>query len=337
MEETRGNRRHEVYGIGHAVVVLLFKQGPETFESHGVRKGEMAHVNRRSLVSILRKSPERPDYTGFGGSVGNTIIALSLLGVDCVYSSVVGEDEFGVLSRKEIRTSGATPLLRTAPGRPTGVCVVLVSNDGERTLITELGASANFGPKDVHERTIANSRWLLVEGYLLTVPTGKQTAKGAIESAVRCGTRVALTLSSNTAAEIVRQDLTWYSSHCNLFFGNHREAAVLTGCKTNSETMRVLQKLPVTTIVTLSGNGAYVVREGRVQMIPINRAQALDATGAGDAFAAGYLFGELRGMPLHQCATMGHHLASVVISRFGPHIMRNEIDLNGLLCPLMMQ
>ncbi len=322
----------DVVGIGNALVDVLSHQDDEFVARLGVAKGAMTLVDTERSAELYELVDQRTTLSG--GSAANTVIGVSSLGGAAGYIGRVSEDDLGDVFVRDMADLGITYNTPRAPTiDPTGRCIVFITPDGERTLNTFLGASNGLTPDDVDLALVASSRIVFLEGYLWDPPQAKVAMRQA--AAVRAeGHRVALTLSDPFCVERHRQSfLDLIDDHVDILFANHVELMALFEVDDLDRAVDEVRGRVDLAAVTRNADGSLLVTEDRVVDVaaePVDR--VVDATGAGDLYASGVLFGLSRGLDLETCGRLGSIAAAEVISHVGP---RPEVELAGLVGHLL--
>ena len=269
-----------------------------------------------------------------GGSCANTIAGIASLGGRTAYLGKVADDQLGEVFTHDIRAAGVgfdTPALRG--GAPTARCLILVTPDAQRTMNTFLGACRELGPDDVDEKLIARSRVTYMEGYLWDPPLAKQAFLKASQIARQAGRKTSLSLSDPFCVERHRSEfLELLGAHVDIVFANERELCALYQVQHLPEALAAVRGRCEIVVVTRSEHGSVVLageQTFEVAAHPVEK--VVDTTGAGDLYAAGFLFGYTRGRPLARCAQLGSLCAAEVISHFGA---RPEASLSSLASAL---
>jgi sugar/nucleoside kinase (ribokinase family) len=307
----------DVVGIGNAIVDVIAPAEDAFLAKHGMTKGAMMLVDERRAQVIYAQMA--PSTISSGGSAGNTIAGIASLGGRTGYIGKVRDDEFGRAFRHDITAVGAifrTPAVNEGPG--TAQCLILVTPDGQRTMNTYLGACANLLAEDVDEELIGAARFTYLEGYLYDEPSAKHAFARAAEIAHRAGRQVALSLSDVFCVERHHRDfLQLVEHHVDVLFANEGEIVALfeSPLTTALERLRGMTRLAT---VTRGAEGSLVVSPTEILEIeaePVER--VIDTTGAGDLYAAGFLFGLSRDATLRQCGRLGSIASAEIISHFG--------------------
>jgi sugar/nucleoside kinase (ribokinase family) len=326
--------RFDVVAIGNAIVDVMAPAHDDDIARLDLAKGGMTLVDEPRAHELYAAMGPAREISG--GSAANTLAGLAALGASCGFIGQVADDQLGDVFAHDIRASGiafATPARNGQPA--TARCLIFVTPDGQRTMNTFLGAS-QFLPADaLDERVIADAKVLYLEGYLWDPEEPRRAMRRAIEAARSAGRKVAFTLSDGFVIARHGDDFRALiaAGEIDILFANEHELAALTGLDDFDAGIAALAGQIPTLVVTRSEKGAHAVSGGEhatVAAAPV--AQVVDTTGAGDLFAAGFLFGHVRDLPLAICLSLGAACAAEVISHYGA---RPEADLKALVAPLL--
>jgi sugar/nucleoside kinase (ribokinase family) len=250
-----------------------------------------------------------------GGSAANTARILGMLRIETGFISCVGNDEHGELFTRDMRELGATPLV-TRSDKATGTAMTFVTPDAQRTFAVHLGASLEYREEDLPLKEIKNAEFLYVSSYLLEDPN----LRAAAIAAMRAAKKVALDLSDPSLVtrnkELLREVV---AEHVDIVFANEGEAEAFTG-KSPEDALLDLAELCDIAIVKLGAEGSLLKQGGTITKVAAHVVEAVDTTGAGDAYAAGVLYGLLKGEPLARCGQRGAILAAEVIQHMGARL-----------------
>ncbi|TCM82570.1 adenosine kinase [Rhodovulum steppense] len=320
---------YHVVGIGNALVDILAHAEDAFLETHGIEKGIMQLIDMERAVELYGRVGPAQEISG--GSAANTIAGIARLGGRTAYVGKVKDDQLGAIFAHDLRAQGAHYTTRPAPKDTegeTGRCIVLVTPDGERSMNTYLGVTEHLTPADIDERQMAGAEWIYLEGYRFDGPESHEAFARAIGAARAARGRVSLTLSDPFCVErhreafrrMIREDV-------DLLFANRAEILSMYETEDFSEALsRAAAEIDIVAC-TDSENGAHVLAEGQHWHVPAVPTQVVDATGAGDLFAAAFLWGLTHGHDLETCGRMGCVAASEIISHIGA---RPEADLSAL-------
>src|SRR6476661_69576 len=321
--------KYDVLGIGNAIFDILVQTDERFLKDHGMVKGGMALIDEARAASIYRDMGPAVEMSG--GSAANTIVGVASLGARAAFVGKVRDDQIGGLYTHDIRAAGVAFETRPASDGPaTGCSYILVTPDGERTMNTYLGAAQNLTPADIDEKQIAAARWTYLEGYLWDPPHAKEAFRKAAGIAHGAGRKVALTLSDAFCVDRYRDEFRalMRSGAVDLIFANEAELKSLYQTSDFDSAVTALRDEVKLAAVTRSEKGCVVIsRESHdsVSAAPIDK--FVDATGAGDLFAAGFLTGLARDQDHRNCARLGAIAAAEVIQHLGA---RPETSLKAL-------
>ncbi|MDP9056558.1 MAG: adenosine kinase [Pseudomonadota bacterium] len=322
--------RFDVIAIGNAIVDVMAPCDDALVAQLAMAKGGMTLVDTpRALALYDAMGPAREIS---GGSAANTLAGIAALGGCCAFIGQVADDQLGQVFAHDIRAAGvefSTPPRGQDPS--TARCLIFVTPDGQRTMNTYLGASQFLPAAALDESLIADAAVLYLEGYLWDPEEPRNAMRKAIAAARRAGRKIAFSLSDAFVIARHGDDFRKLiaSGEIDLLFANEAELAALTGLDdVDAAIAELAPQLPVL-VVTRGAMGAVAVSAGERADVPAHAvAQVIDTTGAGDLFAAGFLFGHVRGKPLAECLTMGAICAAEIISHYGA---RPEADLRELV------
>lgn len=325
----------DVAGIGNAIVDVLAHATDDQLTAMGLAKGVMTLIDSQQADSIY--SAMAPGLECSGGSAGNTMAGFAALGGRGAYIGKVRDDQLGEVFRHDIRASGVsfdTPAATT--GAPTARCLILVTPDAQRTMQTYLGACVDLGPEEIDPAVIASASVTYLEGYLWDQPRAKEAFLKAADIAHQAGRKVALSLSDPFCVGRHRDSfLDLVSGHVDLLFANEAEIMALYQSANFDDALRSVRGHCDIAALTRGEKGSVVVAGDDVITVGAERiTQLVDTTGAGDLYAAGFLFGYTRGADLGVCARLGGLCAAEIISHFGA---RPEEPLKDLVAARLPQ
>jgi len=314
----RARASSDVLGIGNAIVDVLSRTDDDFLKARGITKGAMLLIEEDRAASLY--ADMGPGVEMSGGSGANTIAGLASLGGAGSFIGKVRDDQLGDVFTHDIRSIGVE--FRTAPatdGPSTARCLVLVTPDGERTLNTFLGACSGLGPDDVDETQVTAAKVTYLEGYLWDPPEAKEAFLKAARLARKADRDVAITLSDPFCVERHREEFLHLVRHeVNVVFANEAEIKSLYQVERFDDALQAAKRDCGLAVITRSAAGC-VIADGNdvhvVEAVKVDR--VVDSTGAGDLFAAGFLFGLTHGRELADCGRLGALAAAEVISHVG--------------------
>jgi sugar/nucleoside kinase (ribokinase family) len=319
-------KTYQVIGIGNAIVDVFSPADDSFLELMGIGKGIMQLVEKERgelLYGAMKERVQAP-----GGSVANTLAGLGNLGLTTGFIGRVHDDALGRFYARDMALKGTDFVNAPVAGGdlPTSRSMIFVSPDGERSMNTYLGISSELGPEDVADEVAGRAELLFLEGYLYDKPKGKQAFERAAHLCQAGGGRAGIALSDPFCVERHRGDFRRLVKDLDFVIGNEHEWCSLyqTDLSTALEQAAADAGLVV---CTRSGDEVIVVRGDEQAVVPVHRVVPVDATGAGDLFASGFLYGIATGQSLAVCGRMGCVAAAEVISHYGA---RPEADLKAL-------
>ena len=320
-----------VYGIGNALVDVQAQVPDDLLAKIGYDKGVMTLVDDAVQVRVLSELGDIDTHRCAGGSAANTILGVQQLGGTTAYAGKTAADELGEFFLKDLRAAGVTIEVPPADGGHTGTCVVLITEDAERTMLTHLGVSATLGEADIVGRDLSAAEWVYVEGYLFGTPDNQAAARAAIRAAKQAGAKVALTVSDPFLVNAFKADfLELIGGAVDLLFCNLEEARGLTGQESARDCAAQLAALGPRIALTMGAEGSLLVDPLGLEHVPGVPVKAIDTTGAGDMYAAGILYGLTNGLEWEQAGRVGSLAAAKVVSQLGARlaepIARIEIE-----------
>ena len=327
------NAKFDVTAIGNAIVDVLAKADDALLVKHNLPKGGMSLIDAETaerLYSIMGPGVERS-----GGSAGNTIAGIAALGGRTAYIGKVADDQLGDVFDHDIRAVGVTydtPRLRG--GLPTARSLIFVTPDAQRTMQTFLGAATQLGPEDVNMNYITASKVLYLEGYLWDQALAKKAMQEAAIKAQQSGVKVSLTLSDSFCVARFRDEfIDLVEHHVDILFANESEILSLYQVQNFDDALQHVRQHTEIAALTRSEKGSVVVNRGEVHVIDaVKGVNVVDTTGAGDAYAAGFLYAYTQGRDLATAGRLGGVMAAEVISHMGP---RAEADVKALAAKVL--
>ncbi len=327
-------KRFDVFGMCNALFDLQAEVSDDLLGQVGLGKGGMTLLSDDEQKAIVPQVYRHIVNTESGGSGANTMIGVAQLGGKTAFTSRVGKDEHGRAYRAGLAKQGVEPNLGEGETGETGVCLILITPDAQRTMGTYLGLSQGLEPDDVDTKGIADSQYLYVTGYLWDTDNQKDAVLHAMKAAKDAGVMVAFSLSDPFCVYRHKADFReLLQNYVDVVFANREEALAITD-ETDVETAAL--KLAAMTgglaAVTSDKDGSLLVRGDSVLRVPVYPVTALDTTGAGDMYAAGILHGLTIGLPLVKTGQIASYVAAQVVARIGPRLP--EVDraaIEGIL------
>jgi sugar/nucleoside kinase (ribokinase family) len=318
----------DVVGIGNAIVDILVPSDDQFLSKHDLRKGTMALVDEARAEALYRATGSGVEMSG--GSCGNTMAGIASFGGKGAYVGKVRNDQLGDVFAHDMRAIGVK--FDTAPltkGPSTARCLILVTPDAQRTMNTYLGACVELGPEDLDPDLVAAAQVTYLEGYLFDPPRAKEAFRRAAKTAHDAGRKVALSLSDPFCVDRYRDEFRdLVANHIDILFANEAEICSLYQVNDFEQAVNHVRGKTEIAALTRSELGSVIVTRDREHLIPIAPAErVIDSTGAGDLYAAGFLYGLTNGKDLTGCGKLGSLAAAEVISHYGA---RPETPLKDL-------
>ncbi len=317
----------DILGIGNAIVDVLARARDDFLAAEGLDKGAMRLIGPAEAEGLYGRMG--PGVESSGGSAGNTCAVAAALGARVGYLGKVADDALGQVFAHDIRAAGVH--FPTAPlqgGAPTARCLILVTPDAQRTMNTFLGACVAFSPADVDAAEVARAKVTYLEGYLFDPPAAQEAFRAAARAAHAAGRQVALSLSDAFCVERHREAFRQLvREEVDILFANEAEVTALYQTGFEAAAAQAAEEVALVAL-TRSERGSLILAGGERHEVAAAPATVVDTTGAGDAYAAGFLAALTRGLPLPDCGRWGSIAAAEVISHFGA---RPQADLKALV------
>jgi len=333
----------DVCAIGNALVDVVAQTSDDFLKEQGIPKGGMTLVDVDQSATLYNMIG--PTIQMSGGSAANTIAGLASFGGAGAFMGKVKADQLGAVFRHDLHSQKVHFSTTSSPedrrlviqpvtterrqGAPTGRCIILVTPDAQRSMSTYLGAAVEFGPDDVQPDVIRRSKITYLEGYLFDPPQAKQAFYLAARTAADAGCRLALTLSDVFCVERHRAEfLAFIREHVDILFSNHNELLALYETQDLQAAIEHVRKDCALAVTTRSEKGALITSGAdTIQVDAATVDNVVDTTGAGDLFAAGFLYGLTHGRDLATAGRIGALAAAEIISHFGPRPQHKLSDL----------
>jgi len=304
----------KVLGIGNALVDILTRiEKDDLLEGFGLPKGSMTLVDLDTSNYIHAETAGMPKTKASGGSAANTIHGLAHLGIETGFVGSVGDDDMGKFFKKDMQVNKITPILfRTM--NETGRAMALISKDSERTFATYLGAAIDLSVEDISHELYEGYDYLYIEGYLVQ---NKEMFEKALRLASNEGLKICLDLASYN---VVEENVSFFKSllekYVNILFANEEEIKALTGLSPESGANEIKDLVDIV-VIKMGAEGSFCISDQGTVRIGVRPSNPIDTTGAGDLFAAGYIYGHIQGLGPEICGKMGSILAGRIIELFG--------------------
>ena len=325
---------YDVYGLGNAIVDIELRVSDDELLMLGLKKGLMEFATHEEQEHVIQLLKAHVKNEAAGGSTANTMVGVAKFGGSPCFIGKVGSDGNGNLYKGSLKKNGVEYSTLPAPGS-TGTCCVLVTPDGERTMLTFLGVSTEIGPEDINESEILNSRLVYIEGYMWGSDKTRLAANHVINIAKSNNIPIALSLSDPGFVSLFADDFKQIViNSIDIIFCNEHEAAIYSNVDQESGDEKSNRELSLSKLgldcdlvfMTCGASGAYISNRGRQEFVNARAVSAIDSTGAGDAFAAGAIFGLVNGESPEDAAKLGSYAAALVVQNFGPRVSESLIN-----------
>ncbi|HEY2835295.1 MAG TPA: adenosine kinase [Rhizomicrobium sp.] len=321
-------QKYDVAGLGNAIMDVIAAVDDQFLLDHGIAKGAMTLIDEfraQELHKALAGSVQVP-----GGSAANTMAGIASFGGRAVFLGKVRDDNLGRRFGESLNALGVDYTTRRASGgSSTASSMIAVTPDGQRSMNTYLGACREMMPEDVDADEVASAKILYIEGYLWDMDAAKEASRKAMKAAKGAGGQIALSLSDSFCVGRFRDEFLDLMQHrLDVIFANEDEAKSLFETDDFDIVLERMKSWGGLAAITRSEKGCVIVKGNDVHAVPAKRVtKVVDTTGAGDQFAAGFLFGLTRGKNLTYCGRLGALAAAEVISHYGP---RPDVPLKDL-------
>ena len=327
-------RELDVTGIENALLDVLVQVEDSLITDLGLVKGTMRLVDVDEQAEILARVDGLDSEREAGGSCANVLRTVARLGSRASYSSAVAFDDAGNEFVAALRRNRVVDRCARLDNGSTGTSVILVTPDGERTMNTHLGVCRDYARRHVPHHDIERSRLFFTTAYIWDTPNQIEAIEAAIETARRSGCKLAIDLADPFAVDRSREMiLTHFARGFDVVFANAEEARIMTGLGVREAARKLAETITVA-VVTDGANGAFIVCGDQQLHVPAHRVAVVDTTGAGDCFAAGFLHGLLRELPLAVCGEIATTLAADTITqmgvKLGPNVEERVAQLEAL-------
>jgi sugar/nucleoside kinase (ribokinase family) len=311
--------KFDVYGVCNPLIDLLSHIPDSFLKKRGIEKNIMHLISleeQQELLLALTAEELSVEFAA-GGSGANSMIGIAQLGGRTAFSGKIGRDEHGKIYREKLEDLGVSACLSEGEGS-TGSSLVLVSDDGCRTMNTYMGMSQEQQTPDIDPKVIEASKYLYLTGYLWDTDSQKKAVRTALDEAKRVETKVALSLSDPFCVTRHKEDFkSLLQGYVSMVFSNQEEAFTMLDTNVTQEAVDIMSKWTETVVLTLGANGAIISHLGETYYIDPLPISVEDTTGAGDAFAAGFLFGMTHEFSPLESGRIGATLAGAVIEQTG--------------------
>lgn len=308
----------KVIGLGNALVDIMTPlENDDILKKINFPKGSMQLVDEAKSNEIIELTSHIKSQLTSGGSAANTIHGIARLGMDSAFVGKIGPDSYGEIFKKDLEDSHITPILRHTQ-TDTGRAVAMVSPDSERTFATFLGAAVEMTADDITAEMFDGYDLLHIEGYLVF---NEDLIEKAVKTAKEMGLQISLDLASFNVVDAKLDFLQRITKqYVDIIFANEEEAKSYTGQDDPKKALEIIAEQVTVSVVKIGKEGSLILKDNQIEKVGIIKVKAIDTTGAGDLYAAGFLYGYLNGLTLKQSGEIGSLLAGKVIEVMGAKI-----------------
>ncbi len=318
---------YHVYGIGNALVDKEFEVTDQFLADNNIEKGLMTLIEQDQQVTLLNnlKKEFGLKKRAGGGSAANTIVAISQFGGKTFYACKVADDETGNFYMKDLAVAGVETKLDQIKGYGvTGKCLVMITDDAERTMNTYLGITSDFSEDDLHIEELCDSEYLYIEGYLVTSDVSRNAAIKARQIANENGVKTAFTFSDPAMVTYFKNGISEIiGGGVDVLFCNEEEAQTFTNTSNLNNAIVELSKVARKVVVTRGSKGAKIITDNIHVDIEAYSVKAIDTNGAGDMFAGAFMYGLTHGMSDRAAGMLASESAARIVATFGARLDKN--------------
>ncbi len=307
----------DIYGIGNPLIDILVNVTEDHLKELGLNKGTMHLIDMERRTEMLKFIGTEDKVYSCGGSCPNTMIALSAFGMKAALAGKIGNDSFGNIYEQQISEHNIVSELRYGDGA-TGSSIIMVSPDTERTMSTYLGINRQFCKADIDTTVIELAKYFYFTGYMWDTDLQKESILHALKTAENTGTKIIFDVADPFAVNRNREEfITLIRDHVDIVFANREEARIMFHTENPEESAKTLSELCDIAIVKNGHQGSIIQTGSELIRIPVNPVTAVDTTGAGDMYAAGFIYGLCRGFSLEDSGICASFLASQIVTSHG--------------------
>lgn len=313
----------DLFAIGNALIDQEFRIDEQFLEQHALQKGTMQLADEKTQSKLYQSLMASQQYKGqaSGGSAANTTVAFSALGGKAFYACRVGQDQLGEIYLQGLAEAQIVTSDKSYSQGVTGTCMVLISEDSERTMQTFLGTTADLSALQIDFSPLESANWLYIEGYLSSSDSARAAVLQARQLAKDKQVKIALTLSDPAMVQYARAGLDeMLGDGVDLLFCNEQEALMYTQESTIDAALIRLKTLSQTVVITLGAQGALIATQDQQFQVAGRAVKAVDTNGAGDAFAGAFIYALNAGHGLQTAAQLAVLISSEVVAQYGPRL-----------------
>jgi sugar/nucleoside kinase (ribokinase family) len=322
--------KYHVYGIGNALVDMEFGVTDTFLEENNIEKGLMTLIEEEKQQNLSENLIQKFGLKkrAGGGSAANTIVAISQLGGKTFYACKVADDEGGDFYMQDLQKAGVETKLDQIKGKGvTGKCMVMVTDDAERTMNTYLGITSDFCDADLHFDELADAEYLYIEGYLVTSDCSREAALAARKVAAVNNVKTAFTFSDPAMVTYFKEGVEEIiGDGVDVLFCNEEEAQIYTATETINDAILALEKIAKKIVITQGKNGATIITDSEHTLVKAKQVTAVDTNGAGDMFAGVFMYGLTQGYNDKKAGDLASQAAAKIVTTFGARLEKETLQ-----------
>lgn len=320
-------KTYDVIGIGNSLLDFTFKIDDSLLNEFFLKKGEMALINKEKSNLIFQRLSGYDSLISPGGSCSNTIAGIGILGGKTAFLGKLGKDSNAGLYEEQTKEFGVEPNFSRHINEITGHAITFITPDKERSFAVHLGASIFFRKQDIIEDLISHAKILHLEAYTLEEPELREASLYAIEIAMRNNVKLSLDLSDPS---LIKRNLGFFreliKNYVSIVFANEKEASAFTGKEFPEDALNELSRFSEIAIVKLGEKGSLIKSNGLIIKIPAYETNVVNTNGAGDSYAAGFLYGIVNDFSLEKSGNLASYVSSLVVGNESARLKKQDLE-----------
>lgn len=317
----------ELSGFGNGLIDILLNVEDSDLIKLNLTKGTMSLIDDDKSKEILNYYRDYKLKYMSGGSAANSIIAYAQLGGKAAYNTFLGDDKLGGFYADEFNVLGIQLNAGRTNSMQTGTCIVLITPDSERTMLTNLAATSLFNTENIKEDLIKKSEWIYIEGYHFSQQLSSDAVFKATELSKKHNTKISVTFSDTFITDVFRDNLMKVAENADLIFCNNVEAMNFAKTDSLDKAINFLDNLVPNYAITLGAEGSIIKWNGKIYNIKPYKANLVDTTGAGDMYAGTFLYSMIKGDSIEKAGSLASLASSKIVSQIGP---RAQFDIKSI-------
>lgn len=320
------NNKFLFFAIGNALLDIIIKTDEQTIRDLNLHKGTMKLITENELHNLQNFINDNKKYLIPAGSAGNTAKIAALMGQKPIFFGSIGDDKNGNAYYNGMENLGIKTILKKHHNSPTGICLSLITPDGERTMLTFLGCAGELDQTIIDRTLLEKSRYIYIEGYQFVQEKGKECIRSIIEISKKSNNLIALDLSDPFIAIGQKENILSIMNNIDILFANEQEAYAFSETKDPEESIKYLKKLVDIPVIKLGDKGSMTMDNDTIIHVPAESIKPIDTTGAGDSYSAGFLTAHNMGFCLEECLGIGNMTAKEMIKIYGTELEKTNLE-----------